>query len=75
MLHEATPDYSRVGLSSFKPLAAGSYPLFNDYPLGSVELQQLERRRIQEAEDALIRRRQVTQHGSNMPSPTSSISG
>eukprot|EP00775_Hariotina_reticulata_P010320 gene10320-10477_t len=59
MLDQATPDYARVGLSSFKPLSVGSYPLFNEYPVGSVELQQLERRRIQEAEDALIRRRQV----------------
>lgn len=64
-LQEATPDYALLGLTSLRPLpSAGAggagYPVFNEYPVGSVEQQALERRRIQEAEDALIRRRQVT---------------
>lgn len=64
-LQEGTPDYAQLGLSSFTPLPkAGSepglgYPVFTEYPAGSVEVQAMERRRIQEAEDALIRRRQV----------------
>ena len=59
-LQEATPAYAQLGPSNFSPLASGgSYPVFSDYPTGSVEQQQLERQRIQEAEEALIRRRQV----------------
>lgn len=59
-LHEQTPEYARLGASSLSPLPAGdSYPIFSDYPTGSVEHQRLERQRIQEAEEALIRRRQV----------------
>jgi hypothetical protein len=41
--------------------AGEGYPVFSEYPTGSVEAQQLERMRIKEAEEALIRRRQVTQ--------------
>jgi hypothetical protein len=60
-LHERTPDYARLGFSSLSVLPAGdTYPVFSEYPTGSVELQQLERQRIQEAEEALIRRRQVS---------------
>lgn len=62
-LEEATPSYASLGLRSFSPLPPAAdgagYPLFNEYPAGSVELQAMERQRIQEAEEALIRRRQV----------------
>jgi negative regulator of sigma E activity len=63
-LQQSTPQYAQLGLASFKPLPAAAdgatYPVFSEYPVGSVELQQLERRRIQEAEDALLRRRRVS---------------
>lgn len=73
-LHERTPDYAKLGASSLTPLpppaaagvsgvsssgVSGSYPVFKEYPTGSVETQAQERQRIQEAEEALIRRRQV----------------
>jgi hypothetical protein len=61
-LLERTPEYARVGCTSLRPMPAGEgYPVFSEYPTGSVEAQQLERMRIKEAEEALIRRRQVTQ--------------
>jgi negative regulator of sigma E activity len=63
-LQQSTPQYAQLGLATLKPLPAAAdgatYPVFNEYPVGSVELQQLERRRIQEAEDALLRRRRVS---------------
>lgn len=64
-LHANTPPYSLLGLAAFTPLpggdaAGGAYPVFIEYPVGSVELQQLQRRKIQEAEEALIRRRRVS---------------
>jgi negative regulator of sigma E activity len=63
-LQQSTPQYAQLGVATFKPLPAAAdgatYPVFNEYPVGSVELQQLERRRIQEAEDALLRRRRVS---------------
>jgi hypothetical protein len=63
-LRQSTPPYAQLGQAAFTPLPAAAdgatYPTFNEYPVGSVELQQLERRRIQEAEDALLRRRRVS---------------
>eukprot|EP00879_Flechtneria_rotunda_P028464 GHRR01030580.1.p1 GENE.GHRR01030580.1~~GHRR01030580.1.p1 ORF type:complete len:432 (+),score=200.23 GHRR01030580.1:480-1775(+) len=64
-LQETTPHYAVVGSITLTPLpsvpaGSASYPAFNEYPVGSIELQEMQRRRIQEAEDALIRRRQVT---------------
>lgn len=65
-LQQSTPQYAQLGLATFSPLPAAAdgaaYPVFNEYPVGSVELQQMERRRIQEAEDALLRRRRVRGH-------------
>eukprot|EP00879_Flechtneria_rotunda_P024784 GHRR01026296.1.p1 GENE.GHRR01026296.1~~GHRR01026296.1.p1 ORF type:complete len:543 (+),score=250.86 GHRR01026296.1:796-2424(+) len=63
-LQETTPHYAVVGSITLTPLpsvpaGSASYPAFNEYPVGSIELQEMQRRRIQEAEDALIRRRQV----------------
>lgn len=59
-LETGTPEYKQVGLSQLTPIARGpSYPSFNDYPTTSLQLQQAERQRIIEAEDALMRRRRV----------------
>lgn len=61
-LVQATPPYAALGGAALAPLPHGPlYPAFTEFPAGSVEAAQLERAGIQEAEDALIRRRQV--HG------------
>jgi hypothetical protein len=58
----AAPSSSVASSTAAGGSAAGGlpvYPLFTDYPAGCVEQQRLEREKVQAAEAALIRRRQV----------------
>jgi hypothetical protein len=60
-LHAATPAFARLGRRALVPLPAASstYPVFSEYPAGSVDSHARERQRIHEAEEGLVRRRQV----------------
>lgn len=60
VLQHSTPEHMRVAPASIKPLPPGPlYPVFTDYPSGSVDQQRLERQRIAAAEEDIARRRRV----------------
>ncbi|KAI8465354.1 MAG: hypothetical protein J3K34DRAFT_461431 [Monoraphidium minutum] len=60
-LQQATPDHIRVAprAAGALPRGGAAYPDFTEFPVTSVEQQAAERRRIQEAEAALLGRREI----------------